>query len=98
MLILLLFVLVSTTYLQADGHAAVDPCAGSLRCPPLSPDITPWNKLFWGTLKKSLYSTRVSDISNLKERIRIVVSSVYHEMSVLVLNAIVTCCFFVCVC
>lgn len=91
MLMLLLFVLVSTTYLQTEGYAAVDCCDVSLLYPPITPDITPWDLWFWGMLKKSVYSKRVSDIKNLKERIRVVVSSIYREMSVQALNPIVTC-------
>ena len=57
--------------------------------PPHSPDLTPSDFWLWGVVKERVYSRKIRDINDPKDRIRTVVSSVPREMWVRALNGTV---------
>jgi hypothetical protein len=64
-------------------------CSGPLPWPPHSPDLTPCDFWLWGMVKERVYSRKIRDINDLKDRIRTVVSSVPREMCVRALDGTV---------
>ncbi|GBL62149.1 hypothetical protein AVEN_225592-1 [Araneus ventricosus] len=52
--------------------------------PPRSPDITPLDFYLWGYVKQHVYSERINDINNLKQRIMDVIHSVTPDVLTLV--------------
>jgi len=48
--------------------------------PPRSPDITPLDFLLWGYVKDKVFSTPVSDITNLKARITDAFAAITEDM------------------
>jgi hypothetical protein len=62
---------------------------GPIQWPPHSPDLTPCDFWSWGMVKESVYSRKVRNINELKDRIQTVVSSIPREMCVRALNATV---------
>ena len=63
--------------------------SGPLPWPPHSPDLTPRDFWLWGMVKQRVYSRKIRDINDLKDRIRTVVSSIPREMCVRALNGTV---------
>jgi hypothetical protein len=63
--------------------------SGPLPWLPRSPDLTPCDFWLWGMVKERVYNTKIRDISDLKDRIRTVISSIPREMCVRVLNGTV---------
>ena len=63
--------------------------SGPLPWSPHSPDLRPCDFWLWGMVKELVYSRKIRDISDLKDRIRTVVSSVPREMCVRALNGTV---------
>jgi hypothetical protein len=63
---------------------------GPIQWPPHSPDLTPCDFWLWDMVKERVYSRKVPNINELKDRIQTVVSSIPSEMCVRVLNATVT--------
>ncbi|KAG2467356.1 SPAST protein, partial [Polypterus senegalus] len=61
-------------------------CGEPLPWPPHSPDLTPCDFWLWSMVKERMYSRKVHDIDDLKDRLLTVVSSIPHEMCVLALN------------
>ena len=59
---------------------------GPLPWPPHSPDLTPCDFWLWGMVKERVYSRKVRDINDLKDRIRNLVLTLSREMCVLALN------------
>lgn len=62
---------------------------GPLSWPPHSPDLTPCDFWLWGMIKERVYSTKVRDLEELKDRIKGVISNISPEMCVLALNCTV---------
>ena len=62
---------------------------GPLSWPPHSHDLTPCDFWLWGMVKERVYNRKFRDISDLKDRIRTVVSSIPRQMCVRALNGIV---------
>jgi hypothetical protein len=60
---------------------------GPSKWPHHAPDLTPCHFWLWGMVKERVYSTKVRNISELKERITNVVTSIPREFCVRVLNA-----------
>ena len=54
-------------------------------------DLTFCDFLLWGMVKECVYSRKIRDINDLKDRIRTVVSSIPREMCVRALNGTVAC-------
>jgi hypothetical protein len=75
--------LIPTTYSQVDGP---------LPWPPNSPHLTSCDFWLWGVVKERVYSRKIRDINDRKDRIRTVVSSSPREMRVRALNATVARC------
>jgi hypothetical protein len=50
--------------------------------PPRSPDLTPLDFYFWGYVKQTIYSVRIHNIQDLKQRIREVAASVTPDVLV----------------
>ena len=63
--------------------------SGPLPWPPHSPDLTPCDFWLWGMVKERVYSRKILDINDLKDRIRTVISSIPREMCVRALNGTV---------
>jgi hypothetical protein len=63
--------------------------SGPLPWPPHSPDLAPWDFWLWGMVKERMYSRKICDINDLKDRIWTVVSSIPREMCVQALNGTV---------
>ena len=53
---------------------------GPLAWPPQSPDLTPCDFWLWGMIKERVYSKKVRDIEELKDRIQGVISNIPREM------------------
>ena len=64
--------------------------SGPLPWPPHSSDLTPYDFCLWGMVKERVYSRKILDINDLKDRIRTVISSILREMCVRALNGTVT--------
>ena len=62
---------------------------GPLPWPPHSHDLTPCDFWLWGTVKERVYNRKIRDISDFKDKIRTVVSSIPREMCVPALNGTV---------
>jgi hypothetical protein len=69
---------------------------GPIQWPPHSPDLTPCDVWLWSMVKEHVYSRKVCNINELKDRIQTMVSSIPCEMCVRTLNDIVAC-WFLCV-
>ena len=54
-----------------------------------TPDLMPCDFWLWGMVKERVYSRKIHDINDLKDRIRTVVSSIPREMCVQALNGTV---------
>ena len=65
--------------------------SGPLPWPPHSPDLMPCDFWLWGMVKEHVYSRKIRDINDIKDSIRIVVSSIPREMCVRALNGTVAC-------
>ena len=63
--------------------------SGPVPWPPHSPDLKPCDFWLWGMVKERMHSRKILDISDLKDRIRAVISTVPHEMCVRALNGTV---------
>ena len=63
--------------------------SGPLPWSPHSPDLRPCGFWLWGVVKELVHSRNIRDISDLKDRIRTVVSSVPRDMCVRALNGTV---------
>ena len=63
--------------------------SGPLPWPPHSSDLKPCDFLLWGMVKERVYSGKIRDITDLKDRIRIVVLSIPRKMCVRALNGTV---------
>jgi hypothetical protein len=61
----------------------------SLARRPHSPDLTPCDFWLWGVVKKRVYNRKIRDISDLKDRVWTVVSSVPRGLCVRALNGTV---------
>ena len=57
--------------------------------PPHSCDLTPCDFWLWDMVKERVYSRKILDINDLKDRIRTVISSIPREMYVRALNGTV---------
>lgn len=53
---------------------------GPIPWPPRSPDITPLDFFLWGFVKDRVYTTKVNDLYDLRERISAVIASITPDM------------------
>jgi len=63
--------------------------SGPLPWPPYSHDLKPCDFWLWDMVKERVYSRKMLDINDLKDRIQTVISSIFREMCVRALNGTV---------